>query len=966
MGPVEHYLQRVAPLANGGYISVHIAIYNDARKVIALPGKACSDYKQVMGLVDWFGKAKLDLYLSQGGQQKPGHTKEGKKLPEADRNFPNIWCLRSLRMDVDVKEYPNVEAMDDAVEKFYTDTGFPKASFAVKSGSGGYHLYWPFNRLVHPDEWQPMADALSAAAQSTGLKFDTECTVDRTRVLRIPGTKNYKNKDKPTDVEILYDSGEVFTVEQLQRALAQWVRPLTASSEDDFEDERNMQGGAKTYAPVDIEAVRKECGFADHLLNIGGADTSYYLWWLSICLARHTTNPHAVAHAFSNKHHSYNESETTEKLKDAEKQSKGPPYCATITKHGAAQCATCKHRDRGSNPISIAYGRNGHTYNGVHATFNDLPTKPDAMYDYYRDTRYGTNFIYADLRDDDGKNLGARCVLPFEIIRGSGRAEGGDPFTLIFTAKRHLYEREIHITGGTLSSFTEAGKVLGNYGFGCEYGKEQRRFFMAFLDRMKKDAKTIITIPAMGWQLKDSEYGFSFNGQWISPTRELPALKLEADLKYGVAGNDKPWRDLVHIILNSNRPDLLCLLAASFGAPIMGFTGYNGVLIGGFSLDTGAGKTSTLSLAQAIWGSPASMMGLDDTYNAVIDKATKLTSIPIFYDEIKNSEQETKFLEMATTITTGRSKARARIDGSLRAVKEWELPIIYAANRSMVAAAEQRGGGTAATMARMFEFQCPHNLPINSHVGNLVSDLKYNYGHMGQAFTIYLGQNREKIISDTKAIAAHLKLLLTYNENKDRYIFAAATEVIAGAYFACKAGLVPFDTKRILSYVVEQIQNSRNRVRHSTTDYSNDTTVSEVLVEYLSYHRATRMVKTDRMRMTAGQPAKNWAKILNDRPGKPWGQISVHISEGADNNPNAPYLRFTQSSVGAWCKLTGKDAASFGAGLRRLFGDPKTATVGAGTDLASGSEKCWTISITGTIMQQALDWTNGNETDDSN
>lgn len=962
MGPIEHYLYRIAPLAQGGYISVHLAIYNDKRKVVALPGKACSVYDQAAYLAGWFDKQKLDVYLSQGGQKKPGYTKAGKTIPEADRNHDNIFCLKSLRMDVDAKLYLSIEKMDAAVEKFYSETGIPKATFAVKSGSGGYHLYWPFDRLVTPEEWQPLADALSKAAQSTGLDFDSECTIDRTRVLRIPGTRNYKDANHPTQVEIYYDTGGNFTYDDLQQALAKWIGPLTASSErsnenDDFEDERNMQGG-QTYAPVDIELVRKECGFVDDTCTNNGAANSYYLWWLSLCLARHTVNAHNIAHIFSSGHHSYSETETTEKFKEAERQRKGPPSCVTIQKHGAKQCAACKHQASNSNPISIGYRTrtNGHAY--VSPTFlNDLPDSP---HKYYR--RAGDNFIFADYADEKGGKVYPHGIFMFEIIPGSGKLEGGDPFALVFTAKKYLYEREVRITGAQLSNTTKAAEAFGNHGFVLEYGKEQKRFLMAFIDKMKQNAKTMITVPAMGWQTKDGEYGFSFSGRWVSATKELPALKLDADLKYGVAGSDKPWRDLVTIILNSNRPDLLCLLAASFGAPLMGFTGYNGVLIGGWSLDTGAGKTTTLSLSQAVWGSPSSMMGLDDTYNAVIDKASKLTSLPMYWDEIKNSEQEIKFLDMATTITGGRSKARARIDGSLRAVKEWELPIIYAANRSMVAAAEQRGGGTAATMARMFEFECPNKLAINSNVDTLVNDLKYNYGHMGQEYATYIGHQRDSIIVGVRAIRDMLRKQLTYNENRDRFIFAAATEIIAGAYYAQQAGLVPFNTKRIWSYVIEQIQKSRNKVRQSSTDYSNDATVMGVLVEYLGYHRATRMVKTDRMRMTAGQPSKGWAKILNgNMPGQPktFGHVSVHISLGADNNPDAPYLRFTQSSVGAWCKITGKDAASFGAALRRVLGEPKTATVGAGTDLASGSEKCWTTPIRGTILEQALDWPNG-------
>lgn len=965
MGPIEHYLYRVAPLAQGGYISVHII-----NQYGTLPGKACNSYEQAIYFANWFSERQLDVYLSQGGQKKSGPTKEGKVVPEADRNHANIWCLKSLRMDVDAKLYASITEMDRALDKFYSETNIPRALFAVKSGSGGYHLYWPFNRLVTPDEWQPLADALAKAALQTGLKFDSECTVDSTRVLRIPGTRNYKNKDNPTIVEIYYDDGGEFTYEELQQALSSWVGPLTASSyddDDDFADEKAMQKGS--FAPVDIEQVRKECGLVDRIINTGGAACSQTVWFYTLNLSSHTTDPHKVAHNLSKGYHSYSPTETDQELIRVQKSNKPPVLCKTFQRQPeCVECTTCKHRASNSNPISLGYKRiNGNAYHSTAFTlFNDLPDTP---HKYYR--RASDNFICADYADEKNGQPYPHIILTFEIIAGSGRIEGGEIFTLIFTAKKYLYEREIRITGAQLSNTTKAAEAFGNFGFVFDYGKEQKRFLVAFLDKMKQNAKTIITIPAMGWQIKDSEYGFSFNGLWISPTKQLPALRLDADLKYGVAGDDKPWRDLVSVILNSNRLDLLCILAAGFGAPFMGFTGHNGVVIGGYSFESGVGKTTAMSLSQAVWGSSSSMMGLDDTYNAVVDKATKLTNVAMYWDEIKNADQEKYFLDMVSTITGGRSKARARMDGSLRAVKEWELPIIYAANRSMVSAAEQRGGGTAATIARMFELECPTKLPINSNVDHLRTDLKYNYGHMGEKYAVYLGQHRDGIILGVKQIRDMLQQKLAYNENKDRFIFAAATEIIAGAHYAQQSGLVPFNTKRIWSYITEQIQNSRNRVRQSSTDYANDNTVMEILVEYLSYHRATRMVKTDRMRMTPGQPSKGWAKILNGpMPGHPknFGQISVHISLGADNNPDAPYLRFTQSSVGAWCKTTGKDAASFGGALRRVLGEPKTATVGAGTDLASGSEKCWTIPIRGTILEQALDWPNGDdksETDSS-
>ena len=954
MGPVEHYLSRVAPLAQGGYISVHLLGTHGG-----LPGKACSNFKQAIMLVNWFMEKNLDLFLSQGGQERHGPVKQGKTIPEADRTLPNIWCLKSLRMDIDRKLYSSAEKMDVAVEKFYTDTGFPRSPFAIRSGSGGYHLYWPFDRLVHPDEWQPMADALSAAAQSTGLKFDTECTVDRTRVLRIPGTKNYKVKDKPTNVEIWYDTGEVFTVAQLQQPLAQWVKPLTASSDNasEFEDERNMQGGGKTYAPVDIEVVRKECGFVDHTLNTGGTDASYYLWWLSLCLARHTTNPHAVAHALSNKHHSYSQSETTEKFKDAEKQSKGPPFCATIARHGATQCPACKHNNRNSNPISITYGRNGHTYHGT--ILSDLPQK------YYR--RATDNLIYCDFADEEGGRVFPHGVFPFQIIPNSGRLEDGSPYTLIFKTKEGDDEKEIRIGVGHLTNLSRAGEVLGDQGLPCSYGKLQKDFFMSFIAKLRDN---VISIPEMGWHTnKDGEHGFSFNGTWVSSTKELPAKKFDSALKYGVAGDAKPWTDLVNIIVNDKRPDLCCLVAASFAAPLIHFVGLNGFLIGGVSNATGIGKTSALSTGQGVWGSITAMNGLSDTYAHVIYKAGKVKNGPLFYDEIKDQEQIINFGKIAAQITDGKEKARADRTGKARATSDWELPVIYAANKSMIDAVGAFSKGTNSPMVRMLEFHCNEKpLPTNNglNVDVIRIALKDNYGHAGLKYARYLGEHRQHAYDLVHAIQTRFKNRLGYDDS-ERFWFGGIATIAAAAYFARSLGLVAFNVPLMTDYLAETINTLRIRRQQSSYDYSNRITLMGELNSYLR-DNYNRIIFTDIMVSIKGRPKPNSVTVFNEHPMK-WNNIwpCVQISKGHSLDTTAPMIRFTDKSLEDWAKRSGIEYSSLkNSFIKMLPADYNMVRLGAGTRFATGlgSQYCFTINVKAAGLAEVLEDLGPNEDSD--
>jgi hypothetical protein len=133
---ITHYLYRVAPLAQGWFISVHIKSNRGG-----FPGWACASYAEAIHEAEYWRNQKCDVYLSMGGQKEPGSHKEKQPFPTANRTEPNIGCLRSLRMDVDLKQYANIEEMDTAIANFYQQASIQKAPFVVKSGSGGYHLY---------------------------------------------------------------------------------------------------------------------------------------------------------------------------------------------------------------------------------------------------------------------------------------------------------------------------------------------------------------------------------------------------------------------------------------------------------------------------------------------------------------------------------------------------------------------------------------------------------------------------------------------------------------------------------------------------------------------------------------------------------------------------------------------------------------------------------------------------------
>jgi hypothetical protein len=874
-----------------------------------------------------------------GGQRELGEHIAGKPHPKANRQQDNIGCLKSLRMDVDAKQYKDIPEMDEAIAKFYTETDIPPAPFAVKSGSGGYHLYWVFDRLVTPEEWQPLADALAAAALSTGLKLDTECTVDRTRILRVPGTKNYKDPLSPRNVEIYYDTGEDLTYEQLSKTFAKWLTAPVNRGYDDDEDVRNMQSGGKSYAPADIDLVAEECGFVDHTLVTGGADYSEKLWHLTIALACHTTNPSDTAHRLSSKYHAYQFEETEEKLAEAQRtrqrnSSMGPPLCKTIIQY-APQCATCKHRNKGTTPISFGYGRNGHAYHGNPA--NDLPRgyerKPDGK-------------IIWQQQDPNTHIMETHNVLSIPIIPNSARLESGSPYIFVFDTPEGKVSKVIRLPGGALTDLSTLGKLLGDQGCVTVPNKYTREFMTSFIEQLKAGSG-LITLAPMGWD----GAGFSFNGTHYSTTGEQRSKTLDARLKYGVQGDDKAWRTLADIIVSRKRPDLCCLVATGFAAPLTLFTGHNGFLVGAISSQTGVGKTSALSLAQSIFGSPSVMNGLSDTVNHITDKVATLKNVLLVHDEIKDPEQAVNFVKMVTVLTQGREKGRSDRTGAMRPVREWETMIGYAANSSMVDFASNYSKGTAAIIVRMLEIKAEGEKDHKeADVARLVGTLKQNYGHIGVKYARYLGENKSIVDKFVAQQQDWFENKIGYHEG-ERFWFAAAATLTAGSYLALKLGFAPFEPLYLRDYLCERIKEMRGKRKDFMTDYANVGSVVNDLSNFLKEHQAHGTLVTNTILTHRGQPAKNKIVIRNGTPYQRWDNLQVHIGL------NPLVLRFSSTALGTWCKSQNIPKESLVSALIANFGAVcSTAMLGSGTKMSQMSEKCFTIELTGTALEKEVEW----------
>ena len=121
-----------------------------------------------------------------------------------------IAAINCLYTEFDAKDFPNgkdgARAAADAVQ--------PQPSVLIDSG-GGYHLYWLFDKpwVLGGDEDRERAKQLQAAwVAYTG---GDPVVKDLARVLRVPGTRNYKYTPVPVVSVVYADFSGVFTHDEL-------------------------------------------------------------------------------------------------------------------------------------------------------------------------------------------------------------------------------------------------------------------------------------------------------------------------------------------------------------------------------------------------------------------------------------------------------------------------------------------------------------------------------------------------------------------------------------------------------------------------------------------------------------------------------------------------------------------------------------------------------------------------------
>lgn len=743
----------------------------------------------------------------------------------SNRKKDNVQALKCFWLDIDcgpTKAEPNPktgrpEGYIDQItgltklQKFCQTVGLPKP-ILVNSGRG-WHVYWPLTEEVTREEWEPVAKRLKELCDTHELYVDPN-VFEVARILRVPGTYNYKD-EPPKPVEVVHQ-GRPTEFEEFKKILgvkapvampeftARPLSPLGQLIQSNMESRfsKIMRMGADGCAQ--LNACYEE-----------RAELSEPRWFDALSIAKFCSDKDTAIHRMSCDHPDYDPGRTESKIEHIV----GPHTCATFDRNNPGGCAGCPHLGKIRSPITLGK-------QVVEATPEDHVVEVETPAGEVK-TYVVPEFPFPFMR---GKNGGIYRKPPpdaeiqdpvlvyahdFYIVkRMQDPVEGGVTLFRHHTPKDGI--QEFTIANNKVMDGNELRKLLAAKDLMMP--KKQYDLLVDFViksfEQLFNSKKAEQMRNQFGWTDGDTKFivgnrEISVEGTYHSPPSSITKVLAEYTEP---AGTLDKWKEVFDLY---GRPGLEAhafAAATAFGAPILKFSGQRGAILNVVNTNSGTGKTTILHMCNSVWGDPQRLCAKkDDTFNSKVFKLGVLCNLPVTFDEMSNTEPK-QLSELAYLITQGTGKDRMKAStNELRAnLTSWQTIALCSSNHSFYEKLEFLKDSPQGEMMRIIEYSLDYCDAIDTELGKQMFDhqLLENYGHAGDIYARYLLGNYEEVKALFATIQNKIDTQLKLTQ-RERFWSATAAANITGIYIAIRLELCDWDLPRIFKWACNMILSLR-------------------------------------------------------------------------------------------------------------------------------------------------------------
>jgi len=776
----------------------------------------------------------------------------GKFKTNFDREAKNCGWMQSFFLDIDCgpekaspDKYGRVQGYVDqatgfqAVKDLCRALKLPRPT-TVDSGRG-WHVYWPLTEPVEIEKWLPVAHTFKARCAELKIIVDPAVPADAARILRIPGTLNFK-EDPPIDVLLMHETTPITF-----QAFADLMGPLVPTKPvhvtkqlDDF-----------TKAVIGNKQSRFKKIF-DRTLEGDGCDQLRYLmenqesveeplWRAGLSIAKHCVDGDKAIHIISKRHPRYDKADTERKAHNI----KGPYTCDTFNDFRPNVCANCTHWKQIKSPIvlghEIAKAEENEVLQEGQAEFV-VPTLPHG---YFRGQNGGIYLNFKkkpskakqDAAGDEEEEDTVICVYRYDLFVTKRLHDPihGETLLVRRTLPRDGF-KEFPITVVDTLSKDEFKKVMAFHGV-IEL-PDKMQHVLNYIVACAKELQVIQEVETMrlqfGWTDDDDKFILGTREIGASYIRYSPPSKATGDVANALrpVGDLDTWKRIFNVYdLPGFEPHAFAAFTA-FGAPLVKFMGIKGGIINLINNKSGTGKSTILQVMNSVWGHPDELMlQWRDTMNVKMHRLAVMCNLPLGVDEITKMSGD-EFSDLAYSVTQGAPRRRMKAASNEERMAEgfWATMMVCTSNSSMIDKLQALKSTSEGELMRLMQYkiEATNNLD-KREAKHMFGKLQSNYGLAGAPYAQYLVQNLEEVIDSAMKIQSSFDTLANV-ETRERFWSATVAANITGGMIAHKLGLHDINTKRVFDWAVSQVGDMQVETQLSMDDYA--AVIGEFLLKY--------------------------------------------------------------------------------------------------------------------------------------
>jgi hypothetical protein len=759
------------------------------------------------------------------------------------RKADNAAFVRCFVLDLDVGTGPRKYASKNEaildLFNFVEGQGLPPPVL-IDSGTG-VHAYWPFDSDVPAETWVRSAEQFKAFC-SKHINIDPAVTADRARIMRVPGSLNYKT-DPPIPSKLLTDEFwqydfDLFKsfLDEVQPAQVNVLDVVQKGLDDDTSSVARIDPNFETVFEVLAQKSLDEeggCAQIKYILE-NAATLPEPLWRSGLSLARACIDWEEAIHVMSAPYPNYSPEETIRKANGTvNREGKCMPHsCLVLDTENPGVCSGCPHWGRITNPLALGKRLKAPTEAPANAVRDDedpqkvpvYTTFPKELAPFKRGPNGGIWYSPPAKQDKDGGwshqpdiKIWDHDLYPIKRMYGPHDGE----CLMMRHIMPHDDVRDFLVPMAATYSMDKFKTIASQYGvlpkpafmpllaeYVIKWGEYMLNYRSAEQTRMQ-----------MGWTADG--HGFVIGEQEIQrggktvKTAASPLVQSVSKLLRPAGDYDK-WKEAAQKLNQPGFEMHAFALLCGLGSPLMPFTSTKGISVC-YTGGSGNAKTGALYAGLSLFGDPVdlSLAGGKEsaTDNALVQWYMGLKNIMMGLDEASNRKPE-EVSNLIYKVSQGKSKLR--MQASVNAVREIDMTAalitFLTSNQSLTDKLTSFKHNPDGELARLLEFKIDRPQPMidNPSIGKEIFDVfRLNYGHAGPRYIEHLLKVGNDYIHDQ---IKKWSLRFEASFGKDtayRFYDSLVSVSFAAGELAGEADIIDYDLDRIYMAAMHEIVAAR-------------------------------------------------------------------------------------------------------------------------------------------------------------